>query len=82
LSGRYPLSVSKSTFFGLGSKGGLTCGISVGSSVVIALQVNKNDTFATYYCVSVCLYVNTIHSAHNNPLIVILSLITTAFRRR
>ena len=67
---------------GSGSKGGLTSGILLGSGVVIALQVNANDTFATYYHVSVCLYVNTIHSAHNNPLIIILSLITTAFRRR
>ncbi len=47
LSARYPLSVSKSTFCGSGSKGGLTCGILVDSGVVIALQVNKNDTFAT-----------------------------------
>ena len=67
MSGRYPLGVSKSTFCGSGSKSGLTSGILVGFGVVITLQVNANDTFETYFHVPVCLYVNTIHSPHNNP---------------
>jgi len=82
LSGRYPLCVSKFTFCGSGSNSRLSSGNLMGFGVVITLQVNANDTFATFYHISVCLYVNTIHSAHNNPLIIILSLITIAFRCR
>ena len=80
LSGRYPLGVSKSTFCDSGSDSGLSSWFSVGFGVVESLQVNANDTFATFYHISVCLYVCTIHSAHNNPLIIILYLITIAFR--
>ena len=61
---------------------GLVFWFSVGFGVVECLQVNANDIFATYHHISVCLYVCTIHSAHNNPLIIILYLITIAFRRR
>jgi len=46
MSGRYPLCVSKSTFFGSGSKSGLSCWILVGFGVVVTLQVNANVTFA------------------------------------
>ena len=76
------MGVLKSTFCGSGSDCGLSSWFSVGFGVVESLQVNANDTFATYYNISVCLYVCTIHSAHNNPLIIILYLITIAFSRR
>ena len=76
------MGVSKSTFCGSGSDSGLSFWFSVGFGVVESLQVNADDTFATCHHISVCLYVFTIHSAHNNPLIVILYLITIAFRRR
>ncbi len=61
---------------------GLVLGFLWVFDVVVTLQVNANDTFATYYHISVCLYVYTIYSAHNNPLIIILYLITIAFRCR
>ena len=58
------MGASKSTFFGLGSESGLSCGILVGFGVVVTLQVNANDTFAAYIHVCVCLYVYTIYSVH------------------
>ena len=64
------------------SKSGLSCWILVGFGVVVTLQVNAYDSFATNYHIFVCLYVYSIYSAHNNPLIIILYLITIAFRRR
>jgi len=60
----------------------LSCWFSVGFGVVESLQVNANDTFAIYYHISVCLYVCTIHSAQKIQLIIILYLITIAFRHR
>ena len=82
MSGRHLLGASKSTFFGSSSKSGLSFWILVGFGVVVTLQVNANDTFAAYIHVCVCLYVYTIYSVHDNPLIIILYLITIAFRRR
>ena len=79
---KVPFVCVKVDILRFGSKSGLSCWIFVSFGVVITLQVNANETFATYYHVSVCLYVYTIHSAHNNPLIIILSLITIAFRHQ
>ena len=82
MSGGYPLGASKSTFFVSGSISGLSCWISVGFDVVDTLQVNAYDTFATNDHTFACLFVYTIYFENNNPLIIILYLITIAFRRR
>ncbi len=49
LSVRYPFCVSMLTFCDSGPKSGLSYWIFVDFGVVITLQVNANDIFATYY---------------------------------